>query len=208
MKKNTGAFYLALGLKHFSLERPRVLRMSKCHIWLAPELLFVLSWGSFFSCAYFLFFCLLFLFLFYFVLECVARYRAALLRRLICGTLINGISVQVSGWEEVEEKREKTWNICTKDPLTLLHGTCELITERERESRSESWGLVPDTCTDDSMRYGGTSPSRHSPSVRLTFLSSSSSPLLVCLAPRPSFSTNSLGKNLAEYVNMLCKENV
>lgn len=136
MKKNTGAFYPALGLKHFSLERPRVLRMSKCHIWLAPELLFVLSWGSFFFSLTFSSF--VFCFVFYFVLECVARYRAALLRRLICGTLINGISVQVSGWEEVEEKREKTWNICTKDPLTLLHGTCELITERERE---QEWKL-------------------------------------------------------------------
>lgn len=43
MKKNTGAVYLALGLKRFSLERPRVLRKLKCHIWLAPELLSVLS---------------------------------------------------------------------------------------------------------------------------------------------------------------------
>ena len=46
MKKNTGAVYLALGLKRFPLERPRVLRKLKCHIWLAPELLSVLSWGS------------------------------------------------------------------------------------------------------------------------------------------------------------------
>ena len=62
MKKNTGAVYLALGLKRFPLERPRVLRKLKCHIWLAPELLSVLSWGSLsgFFFLLVLFFCLFF----------------------------------------------------------------------------------------------------------------------------------------------------
>lgn len=62
MKKNTGAIYLALGLKCFLLERPHVLRTSKCHIWLVPELLFVLSWGSFLFLFSFFFVCLFFLF--------------------------------------------------------------------------------------------------------------------------------------------------
>lgn len=54
-------------------------------------------------------------------------------------------------WEEEEgAAAEKTRNICTKDPSPLLHGTCALIAEE---------GLVPDACTEDSMRNGGTPPS-------------------------------------------------
>ena len=60
-------------------------KLKKCHIWLAPELLSVLSWG-FLSCLIFPVFCF-FCFFFYFVLECVARHRAALLGRFnFCGT--------------------------------------------------------------------------------------------------------------------------
>lgn len=77
-------FYLALGLERLSLERPRVSR--KCHIWLAPELSSVFLGFLFFfypedvclafsSTVFFLFNS----FLNYFVLECVARHRAALL---------------------------------------------------------------------------------------------------------------------------------
>ena len=71
-KKNRKGGCLALGLERLSLERPRVSR--KCHIWLAPELLSVLSRGRL-SC----FFFPPPGYVFYFVLECVARHRAALL---------------------------------------------------------------------------------------------------------------------------------
>lgn len=91
-----------------------------------------------------------------------------------CGTLINCLSVRGSGWEEVkggDERRLGTFAPKTHRPCSTAHVNSLL---RARKRRSESWGLVPDTCTEDSMRYGGTSLSRHSPSVILTFLSSSS----------------------------------
>lgn len=63
-------------------------------------------------------------------------------------------------------------NICTKDPSTLLHGTCELITESEERKKAQevkAEDLFLTRVQRTSMRYGGTSPSRHSPSVILTF---------------------------------------
>ena len=93
--------------------------------------------------------------------------------------------------EEAEGKREKTRNICTKDPSTLLHGTCELITERE-EARGGvgGWGgvraedlfltRVQRTVCGMEERH---CRSRHGSSVILTFLSSSSSPLMSAWLP-------------------------
>lgn len=68
-----------------------------------------------------------------FVLECVARHRAALLGSVLITffyviMLINCFSVQGSGEGDLRDDGE---HFCTKDPSTLLRGTCELIAESE-----------------------------------------------------------------------------
>lgn len=178
MKKNTGAVCLSLGLKRFSLERPRVLRKLKCHIWQAPELS-VLSWGSLsrlFSPVSVLLLFFLYVCLFFYLNVWRGIELLDLVRRWFnfCGTLINCLSVR--GWSgerrrRGNERRLGTFAPKTHQPCSMAHVNSLL---RVRKRRSESWGLVPDTCTEDSMRYGGTPPSRHSPPVILTFLPSSS----------------------------------
>lgn len=78
------------------IRAPPVLRKLKCHIWLAPELLCVLSWGLYVLLIFFYL-----NFFFYFVLECVARYRAALLGSALINYfvvhLINCFSVRGLG---------------------------------------------------------------------------------------------------------------
>lgn len=186
MKKNTGAVNPALGLKRFSLERPGVVRKLKCHIWLAPEPLSVLSWGSL-SCLFSPVFVFQ-IFFFFFTLYLNVWQGIGLLylvwRRFIF--VVRWLTAYQCGdrgerrWRG-NERRLGTFAPKTHRPCSMAHVNSLL---RVRKRRRESWGLVPDTCTEDSMRYGGTSPSRHSPSVILTFLSSSSP---TCLPGSPTF---------------------
>lgn len=193
MKKNTAAVYLPLGLKRFSLERPRVeevevlyLASSRTVVRFIPRT-FVL-----------LFFLLFFVFwFFYFVLECVVRHRAALLGLILinfCGTLINCLSVQGSG-EGGSERRLGTFAPKTHRPCSMAHVNS---TESEEDS-SESWGLCSWHVYRGQYAVWRNVTSTHSPSVILTFLSSSSS---LCLPPSLNLIFQQI---LQKTIGLVCK---